>query len=63
MAIIDREDIVGAAKYLICRRPMIDRYSAWLRASFPSYVWPMPAEFGEYQALVLTPEPKLASIV
>ena len=30
LAIIDREDIVGAAKYLLCRRPAIDRYATWL---------------------------------
>ena len=57
LAIIDREDIVGAAKYLLCRRPMIDRYAAWLRATFASYIWPMGADFVTYQALVLTPEP------
>ena len=62
LAIIDREDIVGAAKYLLCRRPAIDRYAAWLRAAFKSYVWPLAADFGTYQALVLTPEPKLADI-
>lgn len=62
MAILDREDIVGAAKYLLCRTPMIDRYTAWLSAAFPTFVWPMTADFGTYRALVLTPEPRLADI-
>jgi len=62
LAIIDREDIVGASKYLLCRRPMVGSYTAWLRAAFPAYVWPMVADFVTYEALVLTPEPRLADI-
>jgi hypothetical protein len=62
VAIIDREDIVGAAKYLLCRRPVIERYAAWLRTLSPAHVWPMAADFRTYTALVLTPEPKLAAI-
>jgi hypothetical protein len=58
LAIIDREDIVGAAKYLLCRRPVIERYAAWLRAAFGTHVWPRAADFGTYPALVLTPEPR-----
>ena len=62
LAIIDREDIVGASKYLLCRPPMVEAYAAWLRAAFPAYVWPLAADFVTYEALVLTPEPKLADI-
>jgi hypothetical protein len=62
LAIIDREDIVGAAKYLLCRGPAVAGYEAWLRAAFAAYVWPMDADFGAYRALVLTPEPKLADV-
>jgi Methyltransferase domain len=62
LAIIDREDIVGAAKYLLCRAPAVGGYEAWLRAAFAAHVWPMGADFGAYRALVLTPEPKLADI-
>jgi Methyltransferase domain len=59
LAIIDREDIVGATKYLLCRRPAIAGYEAWLRAVFGNHVWPLAADFETYKALVLTPEPKL----
>jgi hypothetical protein len=62
LAIVDREDIVGASKYLLCRRPAVGGYAAWLRGAFPAYVWPMAADFVTYEALVLTPEPKLADI-
>ena len=62
LAIIDREDIVGAAKYLLCRRPAVAGYAAWLRAAFAAHVWPMAADFVTYRALVLTPDPKLAEI-
>jgi predicted O-methyltransferase YrrM len=57
LAIVDRQDIVGAAKYLLCRRPMVDAYAAWLRSAFPRSVWPMGADFRTYEALVLIPEP------
>jgi len=62
LAILDREDIVCAAKYLICRKPMAGHYAAWLRAKFGAYIWPMSADFGTYKALVLTPEPRLADV-
>jgi predicted O-methyltransferase YrrM len=58
-AVVDREDIVGAAKYLLCRRPAVEGYAAWLRAAFGPFVWPMGADFGAYRALVLTPDPRL----
>ncbi len=48
LAIIDREDIAGAAKYLLCRRPTIERYTVWLQSTFKTYVWPLGADFGSY---------------
>ena len=62
LAIVDRQDIVGAAKYLLCRGPAVEGYAAWLRAAFAAQVWPLGADFGAYRALVLTPEPRLADI-
>lgn len=62
LAVVDREDIVGAAKYLLCRRPAVARYEAWLRGAFPAFVWGMRADFVAYDALVLTPEPRLADV-
>ena len=62
LAIIDREDIVGAAKYLLCRKRTAPGYEAWLRSAFAAHVLPMDADFESYRALVITPEPKLADI-
>jgi hypothetical protein len=60
--IVDREDIVGAAKFMICRTEHADFYGHALAAAFPKQVWPMGADFVEYKAFVLTPAPRLATI-
>jgi hypothetical protein len=60
--IIDREDIVGAAKFMICRAEHADFYGEALAAAFPQSVWPMGADFIDYKAFVLTPAPRLAKI-
>jgi hypothetical protein len=62
IAVIDREDIVGAAKFLIGREPDQLFYQKLIWEAFPDHVWPMRAEWGHYQGIVLTPEPKLAAI-
>jgi hypothetical protein len=60
--VIDREDIVAAAKFMICRAEQVEFYSDALARAFPQFVWPLGADFGSYKALVLAPEPKLAKI-
>jgi predicted O-methyltransferase YrrM len=60
--VIDREDIVAAAKFMICRADHAPFYVDALSRTFPQQVWPLGADFGTYQALVLAPEPKLAKI-
>ena len=60
--VIDREDIVAAAKFMICCEPMVHFYADVLTRAFPAHVWPLGADFRAYQALVLAPEPKLAKI-
>ncbi|MBY0611804.1 MAG: class I SAM-dependent methyltransferase [Beijerinckiaceae bacterium] len=62
VAIIDREDIVAAPKFVLCRTEMVPFYDAALREAFPQATWPMTADFRTYQALVLTPNPILAKI-
>ncbi len=62
LAIIDREDIVGAAKYLLCRKPAAAGYETWLRSAFAARVLSMDADFQSYRAVAITPEPKLADI-
>ncbi len=60
--IIDREDIVGAAKFVICSEPRAEFYFRALQKAFKPYHWAMTADFGAYQCMVLTPKPKLAKI-
>jgi predicted O-methyltransferase YrrM len=60
--VIDREDIVAAAKFMICRTDMVEFYTEALKRAFQPFVWPLGADFRAYHALVLTPEPKLAKI-
>ena len=62
LAVIDREDVAAAAKFEIGRREDGEFYDAALRKSFPQYAWEMPAQFGDYTALVLTPQPRLPMI-
>jgi len=60
--VIDREDIVAASKFMICRAEMADFYKEALGRAFQPFVWPLGADFRSYSALVLAPEPKLAKI-
>jgi hypothetical protein len=62
VCVIDREDIVAAAKFMICRHDQAGFYTDALMRAFPQHVWPLGADFGAYQALVLAIEPKLAKI-
>jgi hypothetical protein len=62
VCVIDREDIVAAAKFMICRADMVRFYAGALAAAFPAFVWPLGADFHDYKALVLAPEPRLAKI-
>ncbi len=62
VCVIDRQDIVGAAKFVICRAEDVPFYQRGLEAAFPQFRWPMIADFRTYVATVLTPEPLLADI-
>ncbi len=46
IAVIDREDIVGAAKFLIGREADQLFYQKLIWEAFPQHVWPMRAEMG-----------------
>jgi hypothetical protein len=61
--VIDRQDIVAAAKFMLCREEHAAFYTDQLTRAFPQHVWPLGADFGAYKALVLAIEPKLARIV
>ena len=60
--VIDREDIVAAAKFMMCREEQVAFYTDALTQAFPQFVWPLGADFVTYKALVLAPEPRLAEI-
>jgi hypothetical protein len=60
--VVDREDIVAAAKFMICREEHVAFYTDALVRAFPQYIWPLGADFVSYKALVLAPEPRLAEI-
>lgn len=58
--VIDREDIVAAPKYLICREEHFQMYEDALLAAFADKLFVIRAEFERRWAIILTPEPKLA---
>jgi len=60
--VVDREDIVAAAKFMICRAEHAAFYEDALMRAFPQHVWPLGADFLTYKALVLAIEPRLAKI-
>jgi predicted O-methyltransferase YrrM len=62
LCIIDREDIVAAAKFLLCRADAIAPYERDLMETFARFHFIMGAEMVSHLALVLTPQPRLAEI-
>jgi predicted O-methyltransferase YrrM len=62
MCIIDREDIVAAAKFLLCRADAVALYESDLMAAFARFHFIMGADMVSHLALVLTPQPRLAAI-
>jgi hypothetical protein len=60
--VVDREDIVAATKFMLCRREQAAFYADRLARVFPQHVWPLGADFVTYKALVLAPAPRLADI-
>lgn len=60
--VVDRADLIAAAKYLICRRGHAALYQAALRERFPDAVFPAPAEFSSGPALILSKDAKLVPL-
>jgi predicted O-methyltransferase YrrM len=60
--VLDREDIVAAAKFLICRAEWFARYQDALLQEFKRFHYPLGADMESYLALVLTPKPRLAVV-
>lgn len=62
VCVIDREDIVAAPKFLICRNDMFARTQQELLSAFARFHFILNADMETYFALVLTPHPRLAEV-
>jgi hypothetical protein len=62
LCVIDREDIVAAAKFLICRADAVALYEDDLMASFRSVQYLMGGDALGHLCVVLTPEPRIFSV-
>jgi hypothetical protein len=61
LCVIDREDIVAAAKFLICRADAVALYEADLMASFRPVHYTMGGDALGHLCVVLTPKPRIFS--
>jgi hypothetical protein len=59
LCVIDRESLSAAAKFLLCRTELLDFYETALTGLFPDNRVFMRADFTDYDALVLAPDPML----
>lgn len=62
MLIVDREDIVAAAKYVLCRRDAVALYEEDLMQRFEKQLFVLGGDFLDHVAVVLTPHPRLAEV-
>lgn len=62
LCIIDREDIVAAAKFLLCRSDAVALYEQDLMTSFKPFHYVLGAEMVTHWAVVLTPKPRILEI-
>ena len=62
LCVVDREDIVAAAKFLICRAESLALYEQDLLNAFSRFHFALNADMETYFALVLTPRPRLAEV-
>lgn len=62
LCVIDREDIVGAAKFLLCRTGALSLYENALMARYPKRHFVMGGDALGHHCIVLTPEPRLAVV-
>ncbi len=62
LCVVDREDIVAAPKFLICRGDALALYEQDLLSAFARFHFILNADMETYVALVLTPRPRLADV-
>jgi predicted O-methyltransferase YrrM len=63
LCIIDRETVVAAAKFVLCRREWFKRYETHLLETYAANVWPLGADFEPHWCLVLSLDTRLADII
>lgn len=62
LTIIDRETVVAATKFVLCRTDWFKRYEERLLATYKENVWPLGADFEPHWCLVLSLDTRLAEI-
>ena len=63
LCIIDRETIVAATKFALCRKDWFKRYEERMLEAFKDNIWPLGADFEPHWCLVLSLDTRLAAIV
>jgi predicted O-methyltransferase YrrM len=62
LAVIDREDIVAAAKFVLCHKDVVPHFEQDLMDSFKAQHFVLGSEWERYFCVVLTPKPRLAQV-
>ena len=62
LAVIDRQDIVAAAKFLICHKDVVPLFEQDLMDTFKEQHWVLGSEWERYFCVVLTPQPRIAEV-
>ncbi len=62
LCIVDRETIVAATKFVLCRKDWFKRYEEQLLEAFKDNIWPLGADFEPHWCLVLSLDTRLAAI-
>jgi hypothetical protein len=62
LCVIDREDIVAAAKFLICHKDVVPLFEQDLMDTFKAQHFVLGSEWERYFCVVLTPKPRLAVV-
>ncbi len=63
LSVIDRETIVAATKFVMCRADWFKRYEARMLEDFKPWIWPLGADFEPHWCLVLSLDTRLAAII
>ncbi len=62
LAIIDRETITAATKFVLCRKDWFKTYETPMLEIFKDNIWPLGADFEPHWCLVLSLDTRLADI-